>query len=395
MDYDVIFLGSGHSCNHGGMALAMSGKKVAFVEMGKMGGTCTNYGCDAKILLDSPFEHIDGLQNYQGLCVEAEYIVIGSGQRNFILDIPGKEYLHDSRDFLDVDEFPERLVIIGTGIIAMEFASIALKLGRKVDLIARGSDVLRNYPQAYVKKLVADMECEGAVFHYGESTTSVEKTQDGLVVRTAGGSALACDYVLNAAGRVANFEGMGLDALGIKASARGIKVDDHMRTSVSNIFASGDCVEKRIPKLTPTAAFESDYIATQILGVNPNPIQYPAIPNLVFTLPRIAQTGVSVEEAEAHPEQYRIARVPYGQMMLWNARNEADVDITYIFDKQNLLVGAAIYGSDAGAWIDVLTIIINCKLNAMALGSMIFAFPTSTYGLINTLLPQMMVPPQQ
>ena len=442
--YDVIFIGSGHSCNHGGMALAASGKKVAFVEMGKMGGTCTNYGCDAKILLDGPFEFVDGLRRYEGLCVDgigtidwtklmaykkqqlsvfdplletvfrqfgidvirakgsirdahtvlagdqeltAEYIVIGTGQRNNRLPVPGKEYMHGSTDFLDIDEMPDRIVFVGAGIISMEFASMALTLGKEVTIIEFAPRALLAYPEKYVANLVKKMEDQGAKFVFGEGVSEVEKTDGGYVVRTASGFAAECDYVLDATGRVANVEDLGLEALGIEADRRGIRVDDHMRTAVPNIYASGDVVCKAIPKLTPTAEFESNYIASQILGLSADPIRYPAVPNLVFTLPRIAQAGVTVEEAQKDPANYRIIENAYGKNNEWVNNRETDIELTFILDKEGCLAGAAIYGSEAGTWIDFLTLIINQKLTARDLHGMIFAFPTQTYMLISTLAP--------
>lgn len=165
--YDVIFIGSGHACWHGAVMLSAAGRKVAILDHDVAGGTCTNYGCDAKILLDGPFEFVEGLERYKGLCVDdvgkidwkklmaykkahfapfpmmlgsiiestgvtfihergklidahtvqagdqtlkAEYIVLGVGQRGAKLDVPGKEYLHDSREFLDIEEMPEHLI---------------------------------------------------------------------------------------------------------------------------------------------------------------------------------------------------------------------------------------------------------------------------------------------
>lgn len=443
-DVDVLFIGSGHSCNHAGIALALAGKKVAFVEMDKIGGTCTNYGCDAKILLDGPFEYLEGLKRYEGLCVDnageidwsklmaykkqqigmfdpilaqafgqmgieiireqgslidahtvqagerqitAEYIVIGTGQRNAKLSIPGSEYLHGSRDFLDLDVMPERLVCIGAGIISTEFASMALMLGKQVTVIEYAPRALAAYPEKYVSKLVTKMESQGAVFRFGEAVSEVAKTETGYLVKTGSGFSVEGDYVLDATGRVANYEDLGLEALGIEADRRGIKVDDHLRTSVPNIYASGDVIDKTIPKLTPTAEFESNYIAAQILGLDSAPIQYPAIPNLVFTLPRIAQVGVSVDEAEKDAENYKVVAIPYGQQNEWVDNRETDIDITYVFDKEGYLVGAAIYGSEGGTWIDFLTLIINQKLTAFDLRKMVFAFPTQTYMLVSTLIP--------
>ena len=439
--YDVIFLGSGHSCWHGALTLAQAGKKVAIVDGDLPGGTCTNYGCDAKIILDGPFEFAEGLERYQDLCVtgngaidwkrlmdykarvlapfphalpamfvgagidfvpefgklvdahtvragdqtlETEYIVLGTGQRDSILDIPGKEFLHNSREFLSIDEMPAHLVCIGAGIIAMEFASMALMLGKRVTFVEFASRALAAYPEAYVSKLVAKMETQGATFHFGEAAASVRQTSNGYLLTTSSGLEVEGDYVLCAAGRVANYENLGLEELGIQASRRGIVVDDHLRTAVSNIYASGDVIDKTIPRLTPTAEFESNYIAAQILG-DDAPIAYPVVPNLVFTLPRIAQVGITIDEAKARPDEYRVVELPYGTQNEWVNNRELDAEMSFVIDKDGHLAGAALYGSEAGTWIDFLTLVINQKLDGNTLRSMIFAFPTQTYMLASTL----------
>ena len=443
-DFDVVFIGSGHSCWHGALMLVQAGKKVALVDHDLPGGTCTNYGCDAKILLDGPFEFAEGLERYNGLCVEqnvtidwkrlmdykrkvlspfsemlagmfkqwgftfirekgkildahtvqagdkkisTEYIVIGTGQRNARLNIPGKEYLHGSREFLDIEEFPDNLICIGAGIISMEFASMALMLGKKVTFIEFASRPLLAYPEKYVSKLVDKMTAQGAKFYCGEAVNGVEKIENGYKVTTQSGLSVEGNYVLDATGRIANYEELGLEELGIAASRRGIVVDDHLRTSVKNIFASGDVVEKKIPKLTPTAIFESNYIAGQILGRSDAPICYPVIPNLVFTLPRIGQVGVTIEDAEKNPAQYKIHTIPYGVQNEWLDNRELDIDITLIVDSEGYLAGATIYGSEAGTWLDFLTLVINKKITGQELDNMIFAFPTQTFMIASMLIP--------
>ncbi len=439
--YDVVFLGSGHSCWHGAVTLAAVGKKVAIVDGDLPGGTCTNYGCDAKIILDGPFEFVEGLDRYQGLCVEGngtidwrklmaykrqvlapfpgslpvmfeaagvefvpefgklvdahtvqagertletEHVVVGTGQRDSVLDIPGKEFLHNSREFLDIDEMPEHLICIGAGIIGMEFASMALVLGKKVSFVEFAPRALAAYPEAYVATLVAKMEAQGADFHFGEAAAKVEEVEGGYRLTTASGLAIEGDYVLCAAGRVANYENLGLEELGIEASRRGIVVDDHLRTSVPTIFASGDVIDKAIPRLTPTAEFESNYIAAQLLG-DDAPICYPVVPNLVFTLPRIAQVGVTLDEAKADPAAYRIDEWHYGPRNEWVDNRELDIDVSLVLDNDGHLVGAAIIGSEAGTWIDFLTLVINAKLTGADMRRMIFAFPTQTYMFANHL----------
>ena len=158
-----------------------------------------------------------------------------------------------------------------------------------------------------------------------------------------------------------------------------------MRTKVKNIFASGDVIDKKIPKLTPTASFESEYIAEQILGKNNSPICYPVIPNLVFTLPRIGQVGVTLDEAEKSADKYKIISIPYGVQNEWIDNRETEIEIDFIVDNEGFLAGATIFGSEAGTWLDFLTLIINKKITGEELKHMIFAFPTQTY-MIATLL---------
>ena len=317
----------------------------------------------------------------------AENIVLCVGQRSAVLDIPGKEYLHGSREFPDIEEMPEHLVCIGAGIISMEFASMALTLGKKVTFFEFMPRALAAYPEKYVAKLVEKMTAQGADFHFGEAVCGVEKTECGYKVTAKSGLSVEGDYVLDATGRVANVEDLGLEALGIEASRRGIVVDDHLRTAVPNICVSGDAIDKKIPKLTPTAEFESNYIAAQILGLSCDPVCYPAVPNLVSTLPRIAQAGVTVEEAEAAPACCRVVNIPYGAQNEWVDNRGLDAELTFIVDREGHLAGAAIYGSEAGTWIDFLTLVINTKLTGADLRPMIFAFPTQIYMLVSLPIP--------
>ena len=437
-DFDVICVGCGHGCDLAARILAKAGKRVAAIERDLWMGTCTNYGCNAKILLDGPFEVTTAMENYREIgvfdqvpevnweklmaykipyieaykpatkaameqsgctCIHghgmlkdahtvvvdgkeytAEYIILGPGQRDDTLDIPGKEYIHGSRDMLSIEQMPNRIVFIGGGIISMEFASMAVDMGRDVTVIDHGDHTLKAYSKEYVDEVVARMEKKRAQFKYCEDVCAIEKTATGLLVKTQKGFEVEVDYVLQATGRPVNYENMGLEALGIEAGPRGIKVDDHLRTSVKNIFASGDAIDKRIPKLTPTALFESQYIADLLLGKTDKPICYPAVPNLVFTFPRIAQVGVSLDAARKD-DKYRVVDVPYGQAFLFNTHNEASAKLAFIFDKEsNLLVGAAAIGSDAGAWIDVLSLVIFNKMTREQFAYYIYAFPTTTCG---------------
>ena len=159
-----------------------------------------------------------------------------------------------------------------------------------------------------------------------------------------------------------------------------------MRTSIPNIYASGDVISKTFPKLTPTATFESNYIAGQLLG-STAAIDYPVIPAVVFTLPRIAQVGVSVEAAQHDTEHFHVQALPYGKLLAFQYQNEVDADLQLVFDQENYFVGASIYGNGAPDLINLLTMIIADHVSATTLSQKIFAFPSASVGIIDMLTP--------
>lgn len=445
--YDVIFVGSGHANWHAAVTLRQAGKRVAVVEEDLVAGTCTNYGCNAKILLDGPAAVLNQVHAYQkediitgdlkinwpdlmkykhhvidplhvhlaqmfkaagidllkghghladahtvhvaGKEYSSEYLVLGTGQRPAKLNIPGKTYLHDSRDFLSLPELPAHITFIGAGIVSLEFADLARIAGAEVTVIEFAERPLRAYYDQYVDKVINVLKDAGIDFHFKEAVDSVQALEQGYLVRTASGLTVETDYVVDATGRVPNVEDLGLDEVGVSYNRRGIEVDNHLRTSQKNIFASGDVLDKQIPRLTPTATFESNYIAAQILGLDAGAINYPVVPSIVFTLPRLAETGVTVAEAEADAAQYRVERITYGRNMLFQTKNEPEAELTIIIDSKNKLVGAAIYGDDAPDLINILSLIINQHLSAEELSQMIFAFPSASIGVLSLIMAAM------
>ena len=156
--------------------------------------------------------------------VSADYIVLRTGQRPTRLQIKEQEFLHDGRDFLDLDKMPKRITFIGAGIISMEFATMAAKLGSEVHVIEYADRALAAYQENYVKSVVAKMTTEGVHFHFNQAVQAVEETAAGLRVTTAQGLELETDYVLDATGRIPNVENLGLDELGIGYNRSGIVV---------------------------------------------------------------------------------------------------------------------------------------------------------------------------
>ena len=432
--YDIIFIGSGHAAWHGAQTLARAGKKVALVEANKVAGTCTNFGCNAKILLDGPAEMMHHLHHYHGIGIndtpdiiwpelmaykhqvidplsdglakmlsvdgidiiaghaqfidaqtimvgevqyQADQFVIATGQRPAKLPITGAEFTHDSTDFLDLPEMPKSMIFIGAGYIAMEFASIAHAAGSQVTLIEYGDRALNGFDADYAQKVVADMSAKGIQFNFGQAVASVTVLDNGqYAVETAQGQHFEAEYVMDTTGRVANIDGLGLDTIGVAYDRQGVLVNDHLQTNVPNIYASGDVISKPIARLTPTATFESHYIARVLLG-DPTPITYPVVPTVAFTLPRVAQVGVTPDEA-AQRDDLQVIEIPYGQVMRFQTLNDTHAAIKIVLNQQQQLVGAALIGDFAPEVINALVPVINKHYTSDDLKGQIFAFPTHT-----------------
>ncbi|ULQ49913.1 dihydrolipoyl dehydrogenase family protein [Liquorilactobacillus nagelii] len=441
-DYDVMFIGSGHANWHAALALRKAGKRVVLIEKDLIAGTCTNYGCNAKILLDGAADVLHQAAAYQGkgitgelkidwsalmaykqktinplhLLLEQQFkaagieivngtaefvdqhtvtaagknisaqdIIIGTGQRPSILPIPGKELMHDSRDFLDLPELPKHLTFIGAGIVSLEFAMLVRAAGAQVTVIEFADTALRGVEEKYVEQILQRMRDLGIELHFNEAVQSVVKQDSRLVVTTANGLKVTTDYVVAGTGRIPNVEELALDKVGVKFDKTGILVDDHLQTNVEHIYASGDVIAKRIPKLTPTATFESNYLAALLAGQTTAPIQYPVVASVIFTLPRIAQVGVT--SAQAAAEDYQVVTIPYGARLRFQTKNEPAAEATLIFDQEHYLVGASVYGDEAPELINFLTMIISQKLTLDKLNQAVFAFPSQTIGLLSMLSP--------
>ena len=424
--YDVTFIGSGHAAWHAALTLKHAGKEVAIIEKERIAGTCTNWGCNAKILLENPFEVLEEATHYPGIVesqnlkvnwsnlmdykhkvidpmagqlkslfeqqgidvydgtgviknehtvevngesIETENIVVATGQHSNKLPIEGKEYTHDSRDFLSMEDTPKSITFIGGGIISIEFASIMIKTGADVHLVHNTDEILPGFNRNHVDKLVKKLEDEGVKFYLNENTTAVKKEGDAFTLTTESGLSINTEYVLDATGRVPNVEGIGLENVGINYSKKGIEVDEYLRTNVKNIYARGDVL---------------DNIAAHILGMVQDEIKYPAIPSVLYSLPRLSQIGVTVEEAKEN-DQYTVKHVPFGKQMVFEYKNETEAEMYIVLDEHKHLVGAEIYADAANDLVNLLVFIINQRLTAKELSQLIFAFPGASTGVIDLL----------
>lgn len=429
-DYDVLYLGSGHGTFDGAIPLAAKGVKVAVVEGGLIGGTCPNRGCNAKITLDAPValqrqlaalnpvitgdttinwsanmahkhEVIDGLPDFIGGLLKdngvevitgygkltaahsvqvgdqtytADKIVIATGLHSHRLAIPGSELAHDSEDFLNLTSLPARMTVIGGGYIALELATIANAAGSDVTILLRGQQALRQFHQPFVETVLSDLTDRGVQILRDTQVTALKQADDALQVVTDTQGTLETDWVLDATGRDPNTQNLGLEDVGVAYTDHGITVNDHLQTSVPNIYASGDVIDKEQPKLTPTAIFESMYLSQTFAGETTEPIDYPAIPTVVFTSPRLAQVGVSVAQAQKDGATVETNHVPddwYRQV-----GKESQGDNALIFDVEHHLIGATEVSEQAADVINTLLPAIEFQYGPAEIGRLVHLFPT-------------------
>ncbi|PBQ24672.1 glutathione reductase [Levilactobacillus brevis] len=429
-DYDVLYLGSGHGTFDGAIPLAAKGVKVAVVEGGLVGGTCPNRGCNAKITLDAPValqrqlaalnpvitgdttinwsanmahkhEVIDGLPDFIGGLLKdngvevitgygkltaahsvqvgdqtytADKIVIATGLHSHRLAIPGSELAHDSEDFLNLTSLPARMTVIGGGYIALELATIANAAGSDVTILLRGQQALRQFHQPFVETVLSDLTDRGVQILRDTQVTALKQADDALQVVTDTQGTLETDWVLDATGRDPNTQNLGLEDVGVAYTDHGITVNDHLQTSVPNIYASGDVIDKEQPKLTPTAIFESMYLSQTFAGETTEPIDYPAIPTVVFTSPRLAQVGVSVAQAQKDGATVETNHVPddwYRQV-----GKESQGDNALIFDAEHHLIGATEVSEQAADVINTLLPAIEFQYGPAEIGRLVHLFPT-------------------
>lgn len=433
-DYDVLFIGGGHAAFDGAAPLAATGKTVGVIESDRIGGTCTNRGCNAKIALDEavqvtreaerlgpilerhpsinwqqnmahkrdvlaplPGELVQRLQAggahvIQGhaefqdahtLLIDgqqqltAESIVIATGLKPHRLTIPGHELAHDSTDFLDLTTLPQRLTIVGGGYIALEVATIANAAGADVTVLLHGDQALRRFYQPFVQLVLADLRRRGVTIIPNARVQAFAAQAAGVQVTYGDGQHLLTDWILDATGRIPNLDGLGLDRAGVHATRQGIPVNDHLQTNVPNIYAAGDVVAGDQPKLTPAATFASKYLAQLLSGQTTAPIHFPVIPSVVFTSPRIAQAGMSVATARA--KGYQITENELTDYWYYRLDREPIARSLQIHDPAGHLVGVTEVSDQAPVAINTLLPAIEFRFSRDQVNRLVGLFPTLGY----------------
>jgi glutathione reductase (NADPH) len=438
--FDVIVIGTGSAASTVALRCREAGWQVAIVDSRPFGGTCALRGCDPKKVLVGAAELLDwgrrmqenglkaaklqidwselmrfkrsftepipkrredefgnaGIAAFHGRAsfagpttievgedlLEGRQVVIAAGEAPANLNIPGTEYLTTSDQFLDLTELPRKILFIGGGYIAFEFAHLAALAGSQVTVLHRGQRPLAPFDPDLVDLLVERTRELGIDLHLGTEAIAIEKSSAEFIVRASHGGetvSFQADMVVHAAGRVPEIDDMKLDIAGIEWDKRGVRVNEFLQ-SVSNpaIYAAGDAAASGGPPLSPVASYEGRLVVANLLKGNHQTANYLGVPSIVFTIPPLAAVGLS--ERAAHEQNLKF-RVKMEETSSWySSRRIAEAYSGYkllVEEGTDRILGAHILGSAAAEVINLFAVAIRSGITATELKHTLFAYPTS------------------
>ena len=306
---------------------------------------------------------------------EAATLLICTGSETVIPPIPGlaeTDYC-TSREALLSKELPASLVIIGGGVIGMEFASFFNSLGTEVHVVEMLDKILGPMDRELSAQLQAEYAKRGVKFYLGHKVTGVHGTE--VSVEKEGESfTLHGDKVLLSVGRRPVTKGFGLETLGLEPFRNGIWVNDRMQTSVPNVYACGDITAFSL--LAHTAVSEAEVAVSNLLGQEAH-MSYKAIPGVVYTNPEIAGVGKTEEELQAAGIAYQVKKIPMAFSGRFVAENEMGNGVCkLILSEDGTLLGAHLLGNPASELIVIAGIAIEKGMKAEELRSFVFPHPT-------------------
>ena len=305
--------------------------------------------------------------------------IISTGSLPFAPLIPGigLEGVVDSTGALDFESLPETIVIIGGGVIGIEFASLFSLLGKKVTILEMLPFILPPIDRQ-ISNLIADkLSKRGVTLNTGCKVTKIEKVENGLKVdftKGDGVSSVEAEKVLVAIGRRANTEGLDLDKIGVKVEKGNVCVDDHMRTNIENIYAIGDCTGKIM--LAHVASEQGVVAAENISGQNAK-MDYKTVSSCVYTKPEIAAVGYTEEQAEEKGIDYKVGIFPMGANGKAVISKETDGMVKIISDrKTEEILGVHIMAPRATDLIGEAALALRLEATADEVITTIHAHPT-------------------
>jgi glutathione reductase (NADPH) len=442
-DYDLFVIGGGSGGVRAARIAASHGARVAIAEEYRYGGTCVIRGCVPKKLFvyashfAEAFEDAVGfgwttskvefdwptliankdveidrlnkvyMKNLEAAGVElhhcraelrdahsvrllgeerhvtAKYILIATGGvPNIDPALPGVEHVITSNEAFHLEKLPERIVVAGSGYIAVEFAGIFNGLGVETTLLYRGEKILRGFDEDVRDHLTAEMKKKGVDIICGEVFSKIEKKDDVLYGTLTNGEVLEADQIMFAIGRAPYTDGLGLEHAGVELKANGaIKVDEYSKTSVDHIYAVGDVTDR--VALTPVAIREGHAFADTVFGGKDIKIDHSLIPTAVFSQPEIGTVGLTEAQAREQYGDVDIYKSTFRPMKhTLSGRDERMLMKLIVEPKSDKVLGCHIMGPDAGEMAQLLGISLRMGATKADFDATMAVHPTASEELV-------------
>ncbi|WP_131116251.1 glutathione-disulfide reductase [Lichenihabitans psoromatis] len=318
-----------------------------------------------------------------GRCFAAKYIAVATGGvPEHRPHVPGLDLAISSNEIFDLPDFPKRLLAVGAGYVALEFASIFVRLGSRVTVAFRGQTILRGFDGDMRDGLTAELQASGIDLRPGLSVLGIERHADGLHVRLSDASTLVVDQVLLATGRRPATRDLGLEHVGVELAEDGsVKVDGFSRSSVPSIYAIGD-VTNRV-NLTPVAIREGHALADTLFGDKPTPVEHHAIATAVFTTPELGTVGLTEEEARSTLDVVDIYKTSFRPMKSTISGSSTKTMMKIVVDgATDRVVGVHVLGTDAGEMAQLLGIAVKMGATKRDFDATMAVHPTAAEELV-------------
>jgi len=445
-DFDVFVIGAGSGGVRAARMAAGQGAKVAIADDKALGGTCVNVGCVPKKLYTyaSHFSHdfenakgfgwslssatfdwptlvankkaeisrlngiyaklLDnsGAQIIRGYAIlkdantvtvdgtdyTAERIVIATGGTPNIPDVDYAHLLISSDEIFDLLEFPKRLLVVGAGYIALEFACIFQGLGSQVQVSYRGDLIMRSFDDDVRRFVDQEMRKQGIEMNYQSQVSNVVQQADrSLLVTFADGTNLEVDQVLMAIGRNPRLTGIGLENLAIETTSKGtIAVNDKFQTNIDNVYALGD-VTGGI-ELTPVALAEAMTLVNNWYGDGTKRMDYKLIPTAVFTQPNVGTIGLTEQQAREEHGEITVYRSDFKPMKHTLSGSDERSFMKLIVDTvSDRVIGLHIVGEGAGEMLQGFAVAMKAGATKADFDATIGIHPTSAEELVTMRQP--------
>ncbi len=444
-DYDLFVIGGGSGGVRSARLASNTGAKVGLAEEYRYGGTCVIRGCVPKKLMVYASEFAKSFQNAKGFgwtvgetrfdwskliaakddeihrleqiyaknlkgagvelfdaratltgphsvalstgqTFTAKTILVATGGTPFVPPVPGSEHAITSNEIFHLERQPKRMLVVGGGYIACEFACIMNGLGTEATQFYRGEQILRGFDGEVRGFVAEEMRQKGVNLHVGTDVTHIDKQGDTLVVTCTNGQKHEFDTILYATGRVPCVKDLGLDVAGVAQGRKGeIAVNEYSQTSVPSIYAVGDVTDR--VNLTPVAIREGVAFVETVFHDNPSSPDHDLIPTAVFTLPEIGTVGLGEEDAR-DIEDIEVYEATFRPMMHILAGSSERMLMKLIVSKATRKVlGCHIVGHGAGEMIQLAGVAVKMGATKEDFDATVAVHPTAAEELVTMKTP--------